>query len=114
MSKIKLDIRSVFYFPYKMGKFKFGSTDHLDHMDIISEDQSIKTKSLDRTTVFKKIMDKQKASTSRTIDTDEKMAEELMNQFIKILKERNELRLHIDSKNADLLSISQDLVSMTM
>jgi molecular chaperone DnaK (HSP70) len=64
--------------------------------------------------VFKKITDKQKTATNKVNETDEKMAEDLVTQFIKILKERNELKAQIDAKNTDLLNISQDLVAMTM
>lgn len=93
-----------------MGKFKFGSTDHLDS---VTEDSS-KNNSLDRSAVFKKIADKHKTVNNKVNEIDEKIAEDLMSQFIKILKERNELKAQIDIKNTDLLNISQDLVTMTM
>ena len=95
-----------------MGKFKFGSSDHLDAVDEHNGVQ--KANSIDRSIVLKKITDKQKSTVIKTIETDEKMAEDLMAQFIKILKERNELKAQIEVKNTDLLNISQDLVTMTM
>ena len=94
-----------------MGKFKFGSSDHLNTID---ENKNIaKANSIDRSIILKKISDKQKLVLTN-LEKDEKMAEDLMAQFVKIIKERNELRAQVEAKNTDLLSISQELVTLTI
>ena len=99
-----------------MRKFKYFN-DPLDASSSSSIDEQQKepkrSQSLDRSLMLKKKMTGDKPPTT-TPTTDEKMAEELTTQFIKILKERNALKAQIDAKNTDLLNISQDLVSMTM